>query len=510
MKFKSFVSFICALALILTSVSSALACTALYVGSDHTEDGTTMFGRIEDFGNNDYNKLFSVIPAGVHKAGDMYQGCYGFTYTFTHDSYGYTARMDDVYEGVCPDCGGTHEHTPYQEAGTNEKGVMVSATETLYANEKIAAVDPYEDAGIEEAEITTVLLSEAATAREGVDLLLSIYDTAGLCDGAGVFIADPGETWFVEAISGHTYIAVKLTDGVVFMQPNVAAVGKINIHDSENVIASANLISVAQEAGTFVGDADAGVIDFNASYNGNSQSERMAAGLNYLYHVDTFTAENYAEEDFAVSNVAEDGSIVPLYSNIKPADKLSVDDVLSFFKTEPIGKNGNCETHVFQVAKDEPLDTAVVEWTTFDSNVYNAFVPYYPLLITDTNALYQQSVAPVTRSEEQPASGDWYKGSKYYVTYSENWTGSYYGMLDALANRLTYGEDTTEEDKAAAVAAFESAQKTIYAAFEDMKVNIASAATVEEKKTIATKTGSDMAQLVYDTAGDLYEALKAK
>ena len=48
----------------LAVVPSAFACTALYVGSDLTEDGTTMFGRIEDLGTNDYNKLFNVSPRG--------------------------------------------------------------------------------------------------------------------------------------------------------------------------------------------------------------------------------------------------------------------------------------------------------------------------------------------------------------------------------------------------------------------------------------------------------------
>ncbi len=120
-----------ACAMTLAVVPSAFACTALYVGSDLTEDGTTMFGRIEDLGTNDYNKLFNISPAGKHTAGEVYEGCYGFTHTFTHDSYRYTARRDDNGLGVCPDCDSTHEHTPYEEAGTNEKGVMVSATESL-------------------------------------------------------------------------------------------------------------------------------------------------------------------------------------------------------------------------------------------------------------------------------------------------------------------------------------------------------------------------------------------
>ena len=160
-----------ACAMTLAVVPSAFACTALYVGSDLTEDGTTMFGRIEDLGTNDYNKLFNISPAGKHTAGEVYEGCYGFTYTFTHDSYRYTARRDDNGLGVCPDCDSTHEHTPYEEAGTNEKGVMVSATESLYGTDAVLSVDPYVDNGIEEAEITTVLLSEASTAREGVALL---------------------------------------------------------------------------------------------------------------------------------------------------------------------------------------------------------------------------------------------------------------------------------------------------------------------------------------------------
>ena len=110
-----------ACAMTLAVVPSAFACTALYVGSDLTEDGTTMFGRIEDLGTNDYNKLFNISPAGKHTAGEVYEGCYGFTYTFTHDSYRYTARRDDNGLGVCPDCDSTHEHTPYEEAGTTRR-----------------------------------------------------------------------------------------------------------------------------------------------------------------------------------------------------------------------------------------------------------------------------------------------------------------------------------------------------------------------------------------------------
>ena len=131
---KTLLALVVALVLCLGTVGAS-ACTAIYVGSELTADGSTMFARSEDISNS-YNKVFYVAPAGLHKAGDVYQGCYGFTYTFTKDSYGYTAFSDDNLSGFCPDCGGTHAHTPYQAGGTNEMGLSVSATETLSGGSK--------------------------------------------------------------------------------------------------------------------------------------------------------------------------------------------------------------------------------------------------------------------------------------------------------------------------------------------------------------------------------------
>lgn len=510
MSFKKIVAALVVMVMTLAVVPSAFACTALYVGSDYTEDGTTMFGRIEDLGTNDYNKLFYVSAAGNHTAGEVYEGCYGFTYTFTHDSYRYTARRDDNGLGVCPDCGGTHDHTPYEEAGTNEKGVMVSATESLYGMDDVLAVDPYVDDGIEEAEITTVLLSEASTAREGVALLASIYDNAGAAGGSGVFIADQNETWFVENLTGHTYIALKLSSSAVFMQPNIAAIGKIDLNDTDNVIASANVISVAQQAGTFVGDADANVIDLNASYNGPSASPRMSAGLNYLNGADTFQEDTYTEEDFALSNVNENGEIVPVYSNIKLTKKFSVEDALNFFKTEPIGKTANVETHLFQVSATGDLNTAIVEWTAFDDNVYNAFVPYYPMLTTDTADCYKVSTGSVTRSNERPTEGTWYKDARgRYYTYPDNWLDSFYGARDALSNLLTYG-DATNAEKAGVKAVYAKLQKDIMKDFKTMQAKVAAADTLEAKQAAATNASNAMSEKVHNATVKMFDHLQNK
>ena len=148
-KMKKILPIALAVMLCLSSVN-ALACTAIYVGADLTKDGSTIFARSEDISNS-YNKLFYVAPAGKHTAGEVYNGCYGFSYTFTKDSYGYTAFSDDNGSGVCPDCGGEHAHTPYAAGGTNDMGVTVSATETIGCSDALYEADPYVDTGIEEA-----------------------------------------------------------------------------------------------------------------------------------------------------------------------------------------------------------------------------------------------------------------------------------------------------------------------------------------------------------------------
>ena len=43
------------------------------------------------------------------------------------------------------------------------------------------------------------------------------------------------------------------------------------------------------------------------------------------------------------------------------------------------------ETHLFQVRATGDLNTAITEWTAFDDDVYNAFVPYYPMPVSYTH-----------------------------------------------------------------------------------------------------------------------------
>ena len=515
---KTLIALVLALTLCL---SSALACTAIYVGADLTEDGVTMFGRSEDISNS-YNKVFYVAEAGKHKAGEVYQGCYGFTYTFTKDSYGYTAYSDDNLSGFCPDCGGEHAHTPYEAGGTNEMGLTVTATETLSgACQAVKAVDPFNgETGIEEAEIPTVLLSECATAREALELLTSIYETVGCQGGSGIFLADNTETWYIENTTGKQYIAVKCSSTMAFAVPNQSAIGLIDLDDTENVVASEGLIAVAKEAGTYVGDEAANTIDYIASYlPEQAANARYASALKHFSAAFTKAQEEIVETDYAISNVDAEGNIVTMYTNIAPDRVFTIADMVDYYAIPGIGSTGNLEIHIFQIAAEDGL-TDTVEWVAMDHGCYTNFVPYYPMLTTDVYAGYKVGTESAAFTQEQPAEGLYYAttgrvrneaGERVtvdgYKVLPANWADSVYWAYDALSN-LASTKELTEEQQSAIAAKKAELQQKCYDAYAEMKAAVAAAENTEAAAKAATEISMATAAEVHAAVVELVNSIK--
>ena len=427
------------------------ACTAVYIGSNLTGDGSTIFGRLEEFTSDEgWPKLFDVIPKGVHAAGEVYTGCYGFTWTFTHDSYGYTAFCDNNSPGVCPDCGGTHVHTPYQAGGTNSRGVSVTATETLMGKAAVESVDPYNTAsGIEEAEIPTILLSEASSAREAMLLLTSIYASAGAYGAASVIVGDADEVWYVENLSGSQYIAVRLNADLAFVCPNISVIGLVSLNDTENIAASDGLIETAMKAGTFVGNAETRTIDYAASYDDAPDSTflRLAAGLNCLSGDSTYPANLTRSEiegsAFRISNVDPEGKIVPPYTNIQLKGKPGIRDVMAFFQQVPISRHRSLETHIFQIRDHTENGTA--EWISMADNRSSVFVPYYPMAVTEVFDHFHADTDMPEHTAEKPGDGLYYEMEDgTWCVYPDGWRNSWYWVFTML-------EHIAADDEAAAV-----------------------------------------------------------
>lgn len=551
----------------------ASACSLLFIGGDYTDDGASLFVRVEGGDLNDENKLYLVSPAGKYKAGEEYHGCFGYTWTFTHDSYRYVSRRDDNPPDLCPVCGNTHELQSYEEAGTNKYGLTVSATQSLEANAGIRALDPTADTGINEADLPTILLSECRSAREAVLLLKSIVETAGISEeGSGIMICDQAEQWYTEMHAGHALIAVRLPASVAFFQANLSVLGRLDLDDTENIIASDGLIDLALSAGTFVGDAEQNIIDYRLSFDDYLEYTatgvlpeqliywrwniiaRMAAALNYMTGMEYPVSYDLLNTDldpehpgidgnfiilqkaFVMTNIGEDGSVVPLHNSLKPDRTVGMDFLLELLKTYPIGYSENRETHLYRFYPDAEPELGTVEWNSMDNNQYNVFVPCYPVLLTDTWKGYRASLPvtelftqdidfwqdyemeqPVSKLETQkPDTKDSYemKGVFYsnydirdwsglWHVHPEGWENSFCETFSAMSNYLTY-MDPGEEAIALAKERLAGMQQDFEARFNELTARLKAEKDPAVRQEIATQEASRMAEEAHGLALALY------
>ncbi len=147
----------------------------------------------------------------------------------------------------------------YSEAGINERGVSCSATLSTSYNDDAKAADPttkhahkanpeVKNTGIGEYSYAGVILGESATAREGVELIGSLIDEQGVCSNDQIVIADNTETWLFAALSGHQWIAMKLTDDVASVNPNISNLNfQVNLDDPENCLHSEGIKTMPEE-----------------------------------------------------------------------------------------------------------------------------------------------------------------------------------------------------------------------------------------------------------------------
>lgn len=409
--------------LVVSSGVSASACCGLYVGSQQSENGSTYVGRSEDIGKL-YDKVFEVRPAADHAEGEMYEDTYGFSMPYPSHTYRYTVLRDSIEQGESVvDEDGNLVREAYGEVGMNEKGVSVSATVSTSYNANAKAADPLVDTGICEISLTSVILMSADSARDGVEKLAAIIDTYGSGECNSFTISDANEVWDFETLSGHQYVAMKMPDDKVSVNPNMVVMNEIDVSDTENVVASANLISlplennflVSSQQGT-VADDQITKIDIQKTYGsedfGNGQYIRYWQGVNYL------------NEELSQSvSVERDGEAAPEgpFNMLFEADhQLTTYEVLRLLAcrgegTEyaadnnpeknpngtAIGNERQAECHVFEIRSDMPEALATIQWQTMSRAEFSVYLPYYSNLLTDTSDIFQTEYSPSIKDIEE-------------------------------------------------------------------------------------------------------------
>lgn len=414
-KCKKLVPVLLALALLVSCGAPALACTGLYVGGGISANGSTYMGRSEDISGK-HTKIFGFAPAADYPADYVYEDTKGFSYPFGGHTYAYIYCKDSPeFKETMTDGQGNYIFEAYAEAGQNEKGVSMTATVTTSYNNAAKAADPRVKGGLAELSIGTLILSKAATAKEGVELLAKIIDEKGSAECNSIMIADPNETWYFEQLSGHQYAAVKLPADKASVQPNLSLLGVIDVTDTENVVASAALVSLAQENGFLVTD-ESGKINVAKTYGSSSiNSSRYYQGLYYLNKAAAEalgwkTAVNENGKTVVVNAAGETvngadplNGVELLHDTDHALTTLEVLQLLAYqgaglegfdsnvSGVSAIGNTRTSEAHVFEVRQDMPLELTTLEWLALSPADFSIYLPSYSAVMTEVDPLFDET-----------------------------------------------------------------------------------------------------------------------
>ena len=398
-----------AMAILLLPFQAVEACCGFIIGRQLTKDGTTLFGRTEDYpyypNGGKHNKNYVVVDAKNYKEGDKIQDeSNGFTYPHAASEMKYTAAYDSAR--------GDGSNGAFGEHGFNEAGVSMTATVTAIPNKKVLEKDPLKADGLPEAAMLDVILPRAKTAREAIELLGKVIEEKGSAEGNTVVVADQNETWYMEILSGHQYVAVKVPEDKYAVFANTYYLGHVDLNDKENVIASKDVEKVAKESGSYKTDKD-GNFHIAKSYGPEKYAEgdrsRTYAGITLLDPKSKVTYEDDEYELFRSPTdpnkkfTLEDAFALQrnrfehLNGRFVPDDQIGVkkqgdnganDTVRKDQYKYALGNENVIDAHVYQINPKLPKSFGGTVWLGMGPSRNTPYVPFYGN-VKDTHEVFK-------------------------------------------------------------------------------------------------------------------------
>lgn len=375
------------LMMVLIFSNSALACTSVFVGKDATENGATLIARNEDM-SSAWSKRFKVFPSAEYKKGEIRKFYNGLKVPRPKVSLKYFALPDWDFS-----------YGPFKEAGINEAGVAISATNSAYMNKKAKKIDSLVDAGIGEAHIPDLILPRATSAKEGVQILGAMIEKYGALEANGLAISDQDEVWYMEIGSGHHWVAIRIPHGKYVVVANQLRIDNIDKYDE--VLTSTRLKEFVYDNELLDRGEE---LDFAKAFGqlGKKYSTRREWGAQKLL---TPSLKQKATE-----------KRYPLF--LKPDKKLTAKDVMKVLRYQyedtkydyqlaenkderTIGVDRTMESHIIQMRQDMPVELNGVMWLAMANPEYSTYIPFYAGM-TETPASYKKGT-----NKYDPESAYW-------------------------------------------------------------------------------------------------------
>ncbi len=208
-----------------------MSCTTVLVGRGASHDGSTMIARTDD-GHFDVKKLIVVEPKDQPRKYKSVRS--HVTVVLPEEPMRYTASPSvNPGDGI------------WAATGINAAGVGMTATETITSNPRVLAADPMvtlQEArgrrgqevpgGIGEEDFLVLVLPYIRTAREGVLRLGALLEQYGTYESNGIAFGDENEVWWMETIGGHHWMARRIPEESVVINPNQFGMDAFDLADA--------------------------------------------------------------------------------------------------------------------------------------------------------------------------------------------------------------------------------------------------------------------------------------
>ncbi|CAB3698609.1 C69 family dipeptidase [Trinickia soli] len=354
---------------------ASMACTTIIVGRNATNDGSILVARSVDgvSGNVAVDYVYHPPRRNGYLLRSQLEN--RFWYQMPANLMGYTGSPDHRTNG-----------TGFEESGFNDVGVGVSATETIFSNEATLKVDPYAtDDGIVEEVIPTIILPQAKSARDGVQMLGQLIERYGSAEGFGVAFVDKREAWYLENAGGHEWLAQRIPDDSYFVSANQSRLGVVDLNDRQNVLSSPRLAQWAAQHGLY-GAKRGQAFNFREIFGRDEQKD---AGYNY-------PRVEYLQGRYthALAGVQQTANRFPTFA--RPDHLLSVAEIENSLQnhfqgtahdpygrvdpaatTRPISVFRTYQSHVLQTRANLPAPIANVEYLSLGMSALSVYVPFY-------------------------------------------------------------------------------------------------------------------------------------
>ncbi len=238
------------------------ACTSIMVGRKASADGSVMTSHTCD---SWYRTWMQSVPAADYPNDTVMSIYTGRMHTE------YPASMDGVKEvGTIPQARHTYRFLDTAYPCMNEHQLAMG--ETTYSG-RDTLCNP--DGGLFMIEeLQRVALQRCKTAREAIKLMGELVKEYGYRDaGECLTIADPREVWIFEiqgegpGNKGAVWAAQRIPDDHIAVSANISRIGRIDLKDKENFMASDNVMEVAKKLGLWDGKEE---FSFWKAYSGKN------------------------------------------------------------------------------------------------------------------------------------------------------------------------------------------------------------------------------------------------